>query len=141
MMSPGMGQFLLWAFAALAPNPVVSRHLAVLSAGEMVRFRQGGTRYHVAQEQGDKSVEGADGCPAIALDNSRLWLHPQVDEETVRSGAWTTKDGGVLVKYTLDLFAYSYETMYAKRCTSTMNSLPSLLRGLISMKFVFPRML
>merc|ERR1719494_878050 len=112
MMSPGMGQFLLWAFAALAPNPVVSRHLAVLSAGEMVRFRQGGTRYHVAQEQGDKSVEGADGCPAIASDNSHLWLHPQVDEETVRSGAWTTKDGGVLVKYTLDLFAYSYETIY-----------------------------
>jgi len=99
----------VWFGALGGLHPVASKQLlALVSSGEK-KFNEGELSL---LERGSKSVEDAEGCPAIALENSNLWLTPQVDEEMVRSGAWTTKDGGVLVKYTLDLFAYSFETIY-----------------------------
>lgn len=112
----------MWFGALGGLHPVASKQqVALVSSKDEKKFNEverelglldRGSRYRIEQDQGHKSVEDAEGCPAIALQNSILWLTPQVDEEMVRSGAWTTKDGGMLVKYTLDLFAYSFETIY-----------------------------
>jgi len=55
---------------------------------------------------------GLKGCPEIAMGMENIYIFPKVDDVSKRSGVWSTKDLGTLLKFDENLFTYFYDSIY-----------------------------